>query len=667
MEELLMFFKRLLMIVSSFLLILSACTPEHSKIIVAEFDNIPVTMGEFENAYAKSLGGPEAVKSDSIESFKKFLDLFVDYKIKLRDAYVRGFSTDPDLQKEIADYKANIGSTLYLEKYLYEPGLKKLYDRRKVEIRASHIFLVPDSARNQQQCIEFAKQLIDSAKAGKDFASLAKKYSKDVYSKDKGGDVYYFTAGQTSSSALEDACYNTPVGQVYPEPVNSGFGIHVIKVTDKGERIPSIRAAHILISKRDSTGKPIADTLAAFEKITDIKKRIDAGENFEELAQKYSQDKGSALAKGDLGYFGRGKMVKEFDEVAFKLSKNEVSPIIRTQYGYHIIKDLDRKVIGSFDDEKQELRELFKRAEYKKGVQDLVAKLKTEFSFVNNEASLQKIISKLDTLKVGPAYWGSDVQKEIGNLELFKMNNLVFTADSLISFMQKKNLSIGIKMQPKALLSAYDQFEVQSVINQKALTYDKENQEFAGLMDEYANGVYLFKILEKEVWSKISADSSLLQSYWEKNKDNYRWSDRVEFKEIYVRNDSIANAIYQNIQSGKSFDSLATANQRKLGKNTSGYVGLVDMDANETSKIASEISTVGDISKPKKVNEGYSIVKLVNRDNARIKTFEEAKAEVASAVQEMESKRLEKEYLDNLKNIYKPKFYYDELQKAFKE
>jgi peptidyl-prolyl cis-trans isomerase SurA len=668
MEELLMFFKRLLMVVSSFLFILSACTPEHSKIVVAEFDDIPVTMGEFENAYSKNLGGPEAVKNDSIEALKKFLDLYVDYKIKLRDAFVRGYTADPDLQKEIADYKANIGSTLYLENYLYEPGMKKLYDRRKWELRASHIFLVPDSSRNQEQCIEFAKQLIDSIKAGKDFAVLAKKYSKDVYSKDKGGDVYYFTAGQTSSSALEDACYNTPVGQVYPEPVNSGFGIHVIKVTDKNERIPSIRAEHILISKRDSTGKPITDTLKAFEKITEIKKRIDDGEKFEDLAQKYSEDKGSALAKGDLGYFGRGKMVKEFDEVAFKLAKNEVSPIIKTQYGYHIIKVLDRKAIGTYDEEKKELREIFKRSEYKKGIQDLVAKLEPEFGFMKNETSLPKIILRLDTLKVGPAYWGSDLQKEIGNLELFKMNNRVFTTDSLISFMQKKNLSVGVKMLPKVLMNAYDQFEVQSVINEKGLTYDKENKEFANLMEEYANGVYLFKILEKEVWSKINVDSNSIESSWEKNKENYRWKDRVEFKEIFVKNDSIANSIYQKIQSGQSFDSLATAfNQRKLGKNTSGYVGLVEKDVNETAKIASEISKVGEISKPQKVQEGYSIVKLINREGAGIKTFEEAKAEVASAVQESESKRLENEYLNNLKTIYKPKFNYDELQKAFKE
>jgi peptidyl-prolyl cis-trans isomerase SurA len=224
-------------------------------------------MEEFENSYSKNLGGPANVKNDSLEAFKKFLDLYVNYKMKLRDAFVRGYTTDENMQNEILNYKANIGSTLFLEDSLYEPALRTLYEKRKSELRASHIFLIPDTSMNEEQTTALAQKIIDSVKAGADFAAMAKKYSKDTYTKDKGGDVYYFTAGQIAAPILEDVIYSLKVGEIYPKPVNSGFGIHVIKLTDRIDRKAAVQAQHILVSLRDSVGKPLQDTTKAFEKL----------------------------------------------------------------------------------------------------------------------------------------------------------------------------------------------------------------------------------------------------------------------------------------------------------------------------------------------------------------------------------------------------------------
>ncbi len=661
-----MFLKRLLMIVASFIFILTSCTPEHSKIVVAEFDDIPIHMGEFENAYSKNLGGPANVKNDSLEALKKFLDLYVNYKMKLRDAFVRGYTTDENMQKEIQDYKANIGSTLFLENTLYEPGMRQLFERRKYEVRASHIFIAPDSTRNTEQCIEFAKQLIDSLKMGKDFSELAKKYSKDTYTKDRGGDVYYFSAGQIASPVLENAVYNGQVGEVIPEPVNSGFGIHVIKVTEKLPRVPAIHARHILISLRDSVGKPLTDTIQAYQEIMDIKKKLDAGENFEELAKKYSEDKGSADRGGDLGFFSRGRMVREFDEAAFKLKPGEVSPVVRTQFGYHLIKLDEVQKPKTYEEDKEELRELYKKSHYKKEYADLIEKLKKEFNLVENEESINKIVDVLDSLNIGSKYWGSDLQKEIGGLNLFTANKKSFIADSLFSFLQQRKLVPRTKFNKPLFTSNLNQYEDETLVREKGMNYDKENPEFAKLMEDYENGVYLFKILDEEVWSKISVDSNLIAKYWEENKNNFRWNNRLEFHEIFCKKDSLANVVYNLAASGHDFDSLrSNYSQRSSFQEIPGYFGLVDENANPLAMHAKELN-VGGISKPFQFQDGWSIVKLIKRDPARIKTLDEVKPEVASLVQEKESKRLEEEYISKLKSIYKPKYYYDELNQAFK-
>ena len=94
------------------------------------------------------------------------------------------------------------------------------------------------------------------------------------------------------------------------------------------ERLMSnkIKCSHILVEKQSQA--------------LQILERIKAGEKFGKLAKELSIDSGSAKRDGNLGYFGRGKMVKEFESVAFKLEIGRVSEPVKTQYGYHIIKRL---------------------------------------------------------------------------------------------------------------------------------------------------------------------------------------------------------------------------------------------------------------------------------------------------------------------------------------
>lgn len=648
-------------------IIVSSCATEHSRIVVAEFGNQKVLLGEFEKAYSKNVGGIEKAKNDSFPSYQKFMDLYLNYKMKLRDGEVRGFSKDEEMQKEYLDYKINIGSTLFLEREMYEPNLKQLYERRKVELRASHIFFREDSNWTKEKIISFAKKLIDSLNNGADFAKLARENSKDEYTAPRGGDVYYFTAGRINSSVIEDAIYSLQKGQIYPEPIYSGFGWHILKLTDKISRRPAIRCSHILIRTEDSTG--VFDTLNALKKIKEIEQKLKSGEDFGDLAQKYSEDFGSKNQKGDLGFFERGRMVPEFDEAAFKLKIGEVSPIVKTTYGYHLILLTDEKPQKTYDEEKEELREMFKRVRYKSEFEKVVDKLKKEFNYVlNNETVKQINDDKNDTLKITTGYKETEFFKKHGDKSLIKINNKNFNVDSLLSYMSKSPAFLGQILDNKLLEKAINQYSSEILVREKALNYDKEDKEFAQLMDEYKNGMYLFKILEEEVWTKVNVDSSKTKAFWEKNKDKFSWPDRVEFKEIYVNSDSLKNVVESLLNNGANFDTLYNKYNKRTGyENHPGYYGLVDINSNELSKNANQLKEIGQISKPFKFQDGWSFVKLIRKDSARLKTFEEAKIEATSLLQELESKRLEDEYIAKLRNLYNPKIYYDELKKAFKE
>jgi parvulin-like peptidyl-prolyl isomerase len=186
-------------------------------------------------------------------------------------------------------------------------------------------------------------------------------------------------------------------------------------------------------------------------------------------------------------------------------------------------------------------------------------------------------------------------------------------------------------------------------------------------MDEYRNGVYIFKLQEDEVWNKLDIDSVKIYSYWEEHKEDFTLPERVAFSEIYSMKDSLIQEYYQRLQEGTDFDSLAALYTERPGKkNDKGRYQLQDANSSDLSRKANTIENPGDYSEPFQVSGGYSIIKLDQREPARLKTFDEARAEVSGIVQEMESKRLENEFLAILNNIYEPVIYYDELHKAFK-
>ncbi|MFA7227760.1 MAG: peptidylprolyl isomerase, partial [Melioribacteraceae bacterium] len=402
--------------------------------------------------------------------------------------------------------------------------------------------------------------------------------------------------------------------------------------------------------------------------IKDIEARIKSGADFGELALKYSADKGSAARKGDLGYFQRGQMVKEFDEAAFKLNIGEVSPVVKTSFGYHLIRLSEIAPAKSYEEEKQELKEMYDRVRFRNDFNDLLKNLKSEFNYTQNSITVNKILLISDTMKIGTDYLNSNLKNLVGNDELFRIRDKAFTCDSLFNHLIKIGSYLNMKVNGKILQDAIDEYAGSLLLAEKALIYEKENPEFAKLLADYENGIYLFKILEEEVWSKISIDSAKIFAYWEKTKENYRWKDRVEFKEIHNSNESEINSCYSSLISGTLFDTLQVKyNQRMENAARPGFKDLVDIEANELAKQANALKNPGEVSRPFKFENGWSVVQLIKKDSAREKTFEEAKAEAASLLQEKESKRLEDDYLNKLKSTYNPKYYYEELRNAFKQ
>jgi len=147
-----------------------------------------------------------------------------------------------------------------------------------------------------------------------------------------------------------------------------------------------IRVSHILISFNLSTVETVTDQVKteALGKIRDINQKLQDGQDFATLAAEYSEDTTSAANGGDIGYIGKGMTVTEFENAAFSLDVGEVSGIVETDYGYHIIKVTDHKdsYMQTFDETKDTIRSNIQSDKQKKIWEDFITSLVADADIV---------------------------------------------------------------------------------------------------------------------------------------------------------------------------------------------------------------------------------------------------------------------------------------------
>jgi parvulin-like peptidyl-prolyl isomerase len=250
-------------------------------------------------------------------SDSEMLQRFTDQNLKFNIDYVL---FDPN--QFIKDEETNVTDS-DIEKYYNEHSTEfKVEATRKLKYVR---FMDAPSAKDTQSVISEMEGILHRAQAGADFKDLA-----NTYSEAPASDVFY-KPGELSP-IKEEQLFSAKVGSIVG-PVKDQDGYHLIKILEEKTGTDEfIRASHILISTQG------ADSVKALAEAKNILARIRKGENFAELAKLHSQDPGSGAKGGDLGWFGKGRMAKPFEDASYKTGINQIVGPIRTQFGYHIIK-----------------------------------------------------------------------------------------------------------------------------------------------------------------------------------------------------------------------------------------------------------------------------------------------------------------------------------------
>ena len=650
-----------------------------SSVLKTSFGDVP--LAEFEAAFRRmNSKGPYETTLDSL---LEFLDVYADYRLKLKDAEESGLFNDEKVKAEIAGYREMLAGPYVLERELVDPAIKSIYDKRKHEVKASHFLAAiknPNDPADTLRAYQRALKAIEKLNKGESMslvvlnstnnAILAQgarevldqqnpvdpsKYtdgeswegSDDKQSIKMGGSLGYFTGGMTVRP-FEDAAFNLPLGSYTKQPVRSKFGYHVIEVYDKVERVGGVKVSHIFVQCPPLT----ADTLPAFTKIDSLHKLLLAGANFEPLAKEHSEDKMTKERGGDMDYINREerRSAPEFDAATYSLKDGELSGIVRSPVGYHIIKRNGTVPLPSFEEEKEKLKAVYKRYYFEDDKREFVQNLQKQYGLKLDSSSIDHFLTLIDSTRTSlDSTWAKRITSQDRERVIYTMKGEKFTIGSLVDSL---NADLG---SPLARIPLWDNI-AKSMHNHTlriaANDVLKKYPDFEVMMDDYRNGIILFELENQRVWSKAVPDSAGVRKYYNENKTKFLWPERIDVSEIYITSDSLAKQLYKRIMAGEDFDSLARMHTERPGyKEKAGRWNLLQKDENEISKRAFNF-VAEEIKEPFRYQAGYSIVRLNKRVPAMQKTFDEARQEVGSQYQEAKSQELRKAWVASLRKKY---------------
>lgn len=666
-----------------------------SSPVAAKIAGDSFTLKDFETVYAKNNGGTAAAKKTSLSDKEKFLDLYINFQLKVKEARALGYDKDPEIKNELSEYRKNLAVSYMLENELTAPALKNLYDRRVKEIRASHILLrLPEDASPEDTLTmyKFAQKLIDSLKNGASFEKLAEVHSQDPSVKFNKGDLYYFTSGMLVPE-FEDAAFSLKAGEVYPVPVRTQFGYHIIKVTDIRKNQGAVHVAHIM--KRFSHGQPPEDSIKAYNEMKEILDSLKKGEDFALLAKEHSDDAFSGNRGGDLNFIDRGRTVREFDDVIFNMKDSSISDIVKTQFGFHIIKRFTARGIPPYSDLEPQLKTEYQRTRFQHDYNAMVEKVKQQYAFKQNQETASALFASVDTTKMtGDVNWDSTITKSVRAKIIFTFDNQTITVDSIITLVNQnpelRNLSLK---DPATIAKILDKTGSNLVMEHYAQSLEGKQPDFTRTMKEYEEGILLFKAEQEHVWNKVVPGDSLLRAFYALHHSEYKWPDRVNVQEIFVTSDSLAKLVQRDLKGYTrdslvlkktksrakkpaydtvkitiapiSFDSAAAKyNQRGSTLDNRGIWGLIPVSTNEVTNKA-WARKENDSLTYAPIEGGFHFMKELERDPAREKTYEEAASEVSSQFQEYETKRISSEWIEALKKKYPVEVHKEILKEAY--
>lgn len=627
-----------------------------------------VRLSEFDAVYNKNNANAQAIDP---KSKSEYLDLYINFKLKVAEAKTLGMDTNQKFINELAGYRRQLTNPYLTDQQVTEDLIKEAYERGKFDVNTYHILVQVEESASPKDTLAALKKINVLRKKIKspetDFEKIAKTVSEDPSATSNGGNLGYFSVFQMVYP-FETAAFTTPVGSV-SNPIRTRFGYHLVYVKDKRPARGEIRASHIMVRIENADDQDEVEMTE--KKINELYEKLQAGEKFKDLAREFSDDKGSARNGGELPWFGTGRMVPAFEDAAFGLKNDgDFSKPIRSRFGWHIVKRLEVRKTPEFEAIKEDLKKKVTRdGRGKKSKSSFYANVKKEYNFKFNQKNLTAMAKLIDD-DYYEGKWKARDKANGKKAEIFSLEDTKYApekkvirqADFAVYLEKNKKFQRMPKEDPLVIVDMlFDGYLQQTLTNFEDKRLEKKYPDFGALMKEYHDGILLFDLMDQKVWSKAVKDTAGLKAFYEETKTQNMWPDRLDAIVFSAGSKKLAKKAYKSAEkmmksNTYNADTLLaqinddsqlnlTIEDDKFEKNKNPFVDQLDWSKTGFSKI-------------KETEDKFRFAYTREFLPTQPKKLSEARGVYISAYQD----RLEKDWLESLKSKYPVEVYREVLQ-----
>jgi peptidyl-prolyl cis-trans isomerase SurA len=501
-------------------------TAQEKKEIIVVVGNISIDKEEFLHLLSKEKDSEGPATPLTRKEFDETFETFLNFKLKVIEAESIKLDQSEEFNLEFSSLKESLTAPFLIKNSIEEGEVKKVYGRMQEIVRASHIlFQFPPNASHEDSLamLKMALKVKSELENGGKFNDLALTYSDDPSAKVNKGDLGYFT-GLQMVQQFEEAAYMLPVGNI-SDPILTDFGYHIIQVNGRQPNPGEVQVSHILVRfdaentlQEENARRKISDIYAEIQKENTL---------WEEIVKTYSEDPATKESGGILPWFGVGTMIPEFEMASFSLTEiGEVSPPIKTPYGYHILRLEGNRSLQSYEELEQTIKSKILRNSKSGMIQSqVIAMQKARFGFIENEAEINRLSKTL--IAEDLASFGSLLkEKGLSGAQLFTINSKPYVVGDLWKFMQLEEVTP--KGSGTFFVRWLDKFVAKTLEQTEEKDLEANNTDYQKLLKEYRDGILMFSLTNQEVWQKGLSDSIGQQEFYKNNIQNYQWKTRVQ-------------------------------------------------------------------------------------------------------------------------------------------
>ncbi len=600
-----------------------------------------VSKEEFLRAYNKN----KTPVADKEQSLKEYLDLYIKFKLKVKEAKALRLDTLQQIQYDVQNFRGQLEEGYLIDEQTVNALVNEAFERSQRDIHLLH-FSVPINtkmnAEDSMKAYNAMNAVVKELMEGKTNYDELVDEIKEKIIPIKGTDMGYITALSLPYD-IETLVYNLKPGGI-SKVYRTKSALHVFKNVEERQSAGQWKVAQILLAIPPDVSGPV---LKETEKKADsIYSLLQSGGDFAELAKKYSDDRLTYQNGGEVPVFGTGKYELPFETAVFALKKDgDISKPIFTGYGFHIVKrlqqrptpadKLDETYMGELKERvTQDARINIARAKFTK---DIMAKTGFKRNSLVKDAQLFRYADSV-------AANGTVKNYPISKIPIFSFAKSKVTGRDWLNFIKdyKLNADVYKGESNEALL---DKYISTITIEYYRKHLEEFNEDFKYQLQEFKEGNILFEIMERKIWSKASNDSVGLKKYYDANKAKYQWAESADAYLFSCNNAKTAEEATTSLQSGKNWKQIAEESDGKIQAD-SGRYEVTQLQTPAGADLKEGIITTPLLNAGDNTSSFVKIIKLYPANQQR--SFDEARGLVINDYQNF----LEAKWIETLKKKY---------------